>query len=143
MTKARLFKEYASCHGERRNRVCHAIGTPLFVLGLMALASHIRFGGLDLAIALSAIALGYYATIDVRGAAIAVAAFAVFYLAGTRLGWQAGTGALIVGVSLLGIGHRFDGTKPKFLDTLIFLAIGPLYLLEECVNTVTSASRSL
>lgn len=136
MTKARLFNEYASYHNDRRNRVCHAFGIPLIILGVMGLLAHVRIGPIDLAVVLAALTLAYYATIDVRGALISLLVFAVLYLAGVRLPWEVSLGAFVVGWAFQLVGHRIEGTKPKFLDNLIYLLVGPLYIFEEGVDAL-------
>lgn len=136
MTKAELFTEYASFHADRRNRVCHAIGIPLIVLGVMGLVHLIPLGPVDGAIVAGAMILVYYVTLDPRGAVISAVAFAVLYLIAARLSWQVDAAAFIVGWIFQLVGHRFEGTKPKFLDNLIYLLIGPLYFFQEVFDSV-------
>jgi uncharacterized membrane protein YGL010W len=142
MTKAQLFDEYASYHSDRRNRICHAFGIPLIVLGVMGLTALVRLGPIDLAIVLASLTLLYYATIDFRGAIVALVVFAVLYLIGSRLEWPWSVAAFVVGWIFQLVGHRLEGTKPKFLENLIYLVVGPLYIFEEGINAITSASRS-
>lgn len=142
MTKAQLFDEYASYHNDRRNRVCHAFGIPLIVLGTMGLAALVRLGPVDLAIVLASLTLIYYATLDIRGAAVALAIFAALYLIGTKLWWPWSLAAFVLGWIFQLVGHRIEGTKPKFLENLIYLVVGPLYIFEEGIHAITSASRS-
>ena len=136
MTKARLFSEYASYHSDARNRVCHAFGIPLIILGLLGLASLVRIGPVDLAIVLGALTLVYYATIDLRGAFVSLLVFAVLYQVGARVPWEVNVGAFILGWAFQLVGHRFEGTKPKFLENAIYLLIGPLYIFEEGVDAL-------
>lgn len=142
MTKSELFTEYASYHSERRNRVCHAFGIPLIVLGIMGLTALVRIGPVDLAIVLAVAALAYYASIDLGGAAISLVVFAVLYLVALRIGWQASLAAFVLGWVFQLVGHRFEGTKPKFLDNLIYLLIGPLYIFEEVFGAVIRPKRA-
>jgi uncharacterized membrane protein YGL010W len=136
MTKAELFSEYASYHADRRNRICHAIGIPLIVLGIMGLIHVIAFGPVDLAMVAGIGTLVYYARIDPRGALISAVAFAILYFVAVRLSWQIDTAAFVIGWVFQLIGHRFEGTKPKFLENLIYLLIGPLYFFEEVFDVV-------
>lgn len=131
MTKSQLFKEYASYHADPRNRVCHGFGIPLIVLGLLGLAHLVRLGPVDLAIVVAVAVLVYYAAIDLRGAAISGVVFAILYLVAVRLPWQINLAAFIVGWVFQLVGHKLEGTKPKFLENLIYLLIGPLYIFEE------------
>jgi uncharacterized membrane protein YGL010W len=131
MTKTQLFAEYGSYHADRRNRVCHAFGIPLIVLGVMGLAHFVRVGPVDLAIVVAVALLVYYAAIDVRGALISLAVFAILYLIAVRLPWPIDLAAFILGWGFQFLGHKLEGTKPKFLENLIYLAIGPLFIFEE------------
>ena len=87
MTKTELFTEYAAYHADRRNRICHAFGIPLIVLGIMgSWTPRGRLGPVDLAMRRPPIAvLIYYAAIDPRGALISAVVFALLYLVAIRL----------------------------------------------------------
>ena len=136
MTKTELFTEYASYHSDRRNRICHVIGIPLIVLGILGLMSMVRLGPVDLAMVAAVATLIYYAAIDVRGAVISLVVFIVLYLVAVRLTWEINLGAFVLGWVFQLIGHRFEGTKPKFLENLIYLLIGPLYIFEEVLGAI-------
>jgi uncharacterized membrane protein YGL010W len=131
MTKAELYSEYGSYHADPRNRACHAIGIPLIVFGLMGLLHTAVFGSLDLAIVVGVATLIYYATIDLRGALISTVAFALLYVIAIRLPWEIAAAAFVIGWIFQLIGHGFEGTKPKFLENMIYLLIGPLYFFQE------------
>lgn len=131
MTKDELFTEYGSYHADRRNRICHAVGIPLIVLGLMGLGALVRFEPVDLAIVAAIAVAAYYATLDVRGALLALGIFAVLYFAGLHLTWPMSLAAFAIGWVFQLVGHRFEGSKPKFLENLVYLLVGPLYIFEE------------
>ncbi len=141
MDKVMLFAEYGAYHQERRNRACHAVGIPLIVLGVMGVAHLRTIGPIDLAIAIAAATLIYYAAIDLRGAAVSLVIFAALYALATHLTWQESLGAFVLGWIFQLVGHRFEGTKPKFLENLVYLAIGPLYIFEELFDALTRAKR--
>ncbi len=141
MTKAELFSEYGSYHADRRNRVCHAFGIPLIVLGIMGLASLVRLGPVDLAAVAAVAVLIYYAAIDLRGALLSLIVFAVLFWVALRLSWQVNLAAFVLGWVFQLVGHRFEGTKPKFLENLVYLLIGPLYIFEEMFDSVTRSKR--
>jgi uncharacterized membrane protein YGL010W len=136
MTKAELFTEYASYHADRRNRACHAIGIPLILLGIMGLLHLAVIGPIDLAIVAGVATLVYYATIDPRGALICTVAFAILYFVAVRVPWQIDAAAFAIGWIFQLVGHRFEGTKPKFMENLIYLLIGPLYFFQEVFDLV-------
>ena len=133
MRKEQVFAEYGSYHQDARNRACHAFGIPLIVLGLMGLLSLVTVGPLNLAIIFAAATIAFYATIDVPGALISAVIFAALYFAGVHLPWTFSTAAFILGWVLQLIGHKYEGNKPKFLENLVYLLIGPLYIFEELV----------
>ena len=141
MTKAELFREYGAYHADGRNRVCHAFGIPLIVLGLMGLAHQAHIGPVDLAIVASVAVLIYYATIDARGALLSAFVFAILYFAGIHLSWQVSLAAFVVGWVFQLVGHRFEGSKPKFLENLVYLLIGPLYIFEEMFDAALGSKR--
>ena len=141
MTKAELFTEYGSYHADRRNRVCHAFGIPLIVLGMMGLGHLVSLGPVDLAVLAAIAILIYYAAIDLRGALLSTVVFAILYVIAIRLTWQISLGAFVLGWVFQLVGHRFEGTKPKFLENLIYLLIGPLYIFEETFDAVVRSKR--
>lgn len=134
MTKAELFAEYGSYHADRRNRLCHAFGIPLIVLGSMGLLWLVHVGSFNFAVIAAIAVLVYYTSIDIRGALLSLAIFAVLLFVSIQLAWQVSLGALVVGWIFQLAGHRFEGTKPKFLENLIYLLIGPLYIFEELLG---------
>jgi uncharacterized membrane protein YGL010W len=139
MTKSELFTEYGAYHADRRNRACHAVGIPLILLGTMGILHLVTFGPIDLAIVAGIAALLYYAFIDPRGALISTVAFAILYEIAIRVPWQIALGALVAGWVFQLVGHGFEGTKPKFLENLVYLLIGPLYIFEELFDSVLGA----
>ncbi len=139
MTKTELFTEYGSYHADGRNRACHAVGIPLILLGTMGMLHLATLGPIDLAIVAGLATLLYYAFIDPRGALISTVLFAVIYEIAIRLPWQIALGALVVGWVFQLVGHRFEGTKPKFMENLVYLLIGPLYFFEEIFDSVLRA----
>ncbi len=134
MTKTELFTEYASYHADRRNRTCHAFGIPLIVLGIMGLAHLVRIGPVDLAAVAAVAVLIYYAAIDLRGALISAVVFAILYEIAVRLPWQVNLAAFVLGWGFQLLGHRLEGSKPKFMENLVYLLIGPLYFFQEVLG---------
>ncbi len=142
MQKAHVFSEYGSYHADPRNRLCHFVGIPLIVLGLLGLFALVRLGPLNLAIDFAIATLIFYASFDLLGAAISTAVFALLYAAAIHLPWSANVAAFIVGWVFQLIGHKFEGNKPKFLENLTYLLIGPLYMFEELVTGMLAGKRA-
>ena len=136
MTKTELFAEYGAYHSERRNRVCHAIGIPLIVLGILGLESLVKIGPVDLAILTGLAVLVYYAVLDMAGALRSLVIFALLYAVAMHLPWEANIAAFVIGWVFQLVGHGFEGSKPKFLENLVYLLVGPLYIFEEMSSLV-------
>jgi len=141
MTKTELFREYGAYHADGRNRACHAVGIPLIVLGVMGMLHLVRVGPVDLAIVAGVATLAYYAVLDVRGALLSAVVFALLYAIGMHLTWQEGLAAFVFGWVFQLVGHKFEGSKPKFLENLVYLLIGPLYIFEEMFDAAVGSKR--
>jgi uncharacterized membrane protein YGL010W len=141
MTKTELFTEYSNYHADRRNRACHAVGIPLILVGTMGLLHLVALGPIDLAIVAGVAMLLYYVSIDPRGALISAVLFAIIYLIAIRLPWEINLSALVIGWVLQLVGHWFEGTKPKFLENLVYLLIGPLYFFEDTFDSILGVDR--
>jgi uncharacterized membrane protein YGL010W len=114
--------------------MCHAVGIPLIVLGVLGLLTLVKLGPADLAMPVAAIVLAYYATLTVRGALVSLVAFALLYLIAVRLTWPLDLAAFLVGWIFQLVGHRLEGNKPKFLENLTYLLIGPLYFFDHVIE---------
>jgi uncharacterized membrane protein YGL010W len=143
MTREQLYAEYARYHTDARNRRCHFLGIPLIVLGLLGLLALVRVGPVDLAVLAAVVVLLYYVSLDPRGAAVSLVAFAVLYEVAVRLPWELLVGALVLGWVFQLIGHRFEGNKPKFMENLVYLLIGPLYFFMEVIGLLSPARRTV
>lgn len=145
MTKEQLYADYAGYHQDVRNRRAHAVGIPLIVLGLLGLLHAtplLRIGPVDPAVVTAVAVLLYYVSLDMRGALISAIAFAVLYGIALHLTWELSIGAFILGWVFQLVGHRFEGNKPKFLENLVYLLIGPLYFFQEFFDSLTFSKRA-
>ena len=142
MTKEQLYAEYGGYHRDIRNRRAHAIGIPLIVVGLLGLLHLVQLGSIDLAVAAAVGVLLYYVAIDARGALISAVVFAALYWVAVHLAWGVNVGAFVLGWAFQLVGHRFEGNKPKFLENLVYLLIGPLYFFQELFGSLTRAKRA-
>jgi len=143
MTRDQLYAEYARFHTDARNRRCHFAGIPLIVLGLLGLLALARLGPVDLAAVAAVVVLLYYASLDPRGAVVSLVAFAILYLIAIRLPWELLVGALVLGWVFQLAGHRFEGNKPKFLENLVYLLIGPLYFFQEVIGLLRPSRQTV
>lgn len=143
MTRDHLYAQYAGYHQDVRNKRAHLAGIPLIVLGLLGLFSLLRLGPVDLAVVTAIAVLLYYAAIDARGAFISAVVFAVLYGIAIHLPWEVNVGAFILGWIFQLVGHRFEGNKPKFLENLVYLLIGPLYFFQELFGSLIKPRRTV
>jgi uncharacterized membrane protein YGL010W len=141
-----LMVQYAHYHRDRRNIATHLVGIPLIfmAIGVWLLGPSWSVAGLTVTLAwiMWALTSLWYlsrgdvllgvATSVVNGLLIA-AAHEVPPLA-QDLGlavWQAGLGLFVIGWVFQFIGHYFEGRKPAFVDDLVGLLVGPMFVVGE------------
>ncbi len=134
--------QYASYHRDRRNIATHFVGIPMIVVGIQALLGRpaVLVHGFPLTVAALA-TLGsvvYYVALDRRyGAVMAVLLAASLWLgaqvaAMSTVGWLlVAAGLFVLGWIVQFIGHGFEGKKPAFVDDLVGLLMGPLFIVAE------------
>lgn len=136
--------KYAAYHLNHKNILTHFIGIPLIVFSILCLTARagVDIGSfkLTLAIVLIAASTIYYLLLDkIFGLLMLVILAAVYPLASQiaqlSLGqWLAtSVGFFVVGWVFQFVGHYFEKKKPAFVDDVIGLAIGPLFVLAEFI----------
>nr|WP_298141268.1 Mpo1-like protein [uncultured Pseudomonas sp.] len=134
--------QYAAYHREARNIFSHFIGIPLIVLAVAVLLSRpaVEAFGLWLSPAtLTAMAAaGFYLRLDLRFGlamslllALSLWAGALLAMQSTALWLASGVGLFVGGWVIQFVGHYYEGRKPAFVDDLMGLAIGPLFVVAE------------
>ncbi|HEU4407897.1 MAG TPA: Mpo1-like protein [Polyangiaceae bacterium] len=142
MTLVRHLSNYAAYHRDPRNVATHFVGIPLIVVGTAALLARpsVTLFGLTLSplVFVAAAAAGFYLALDRRYGAVLTALLGLAGWAGISLAagptgsWLLGSAGLFVGGwALQFVGHALEGRKPAFVDDLIGLLIGPLFLVAE------------
>ncbi|TAK79483.1 MAG: DUF962 domain-containing protein [Aquabacterium sp.] len=139
-----LLTQYAAYHRDQRNIATHFIGIPMIVCAIGALLSRPVFGlqGVELAPVHLALALAtvWYLTRHVLlglltaaavGALAMIGVFLAGHTTGSWLGW--GLGLFFVGWVLQFLGHYYEGRKPAFVDDLIGLLVGPMFIVAEAL----------
>jgi len=144
---SRLFDEYGAYHRDRRNLICHEIGIPLIVLGIIAWLRLAALSGTGLNLAVLAIIATsvYYLSLgrEVRAAAgIAIAGMIVLYLIAAYVSWPFAIGVFVVGWIFQFVGHGYEGKSPAFLTNLLHLLVGPLWVASHLVPTSASSSSA-
>ncbi|MBJ8506877.1 DUF962 domain-containing protein [Acinetobacter seifertii] len=136
--------KYAAYHLNHQNILTHFVGIPLIVFSILCLTARV---GIDIssfkftfAMVLIAVSTIYYFILDkVFGLLMLIILVAVYPLASQiaelSLGqWLAASiGFFVVGWVFQFVGHYFEKKKPAFVDDVIGLAIGPLFVLAEFI----------
>ncbi|MDD0838291.1 DUF962 domain-containing protein [Curvibacter sp. HBC61] len=141
-----LLTQYAHYHRDRRNIATHLVGVPMIVLALGVLLAR---ASLDVAgLPLSAAWLAWAASTAwylsrghglvewaVSAAVGLLMALAHALEAGSStaawLGW--GLGLFSLGWVIQFVGHYFEGRKPAFVDDLVGLLVGPMFVVAEAL----------
>ena len=149
-----LMVRYARCHRDRRNIATHMIGVPMIVFGVGVLLARGQWfpgeHGLSLAWLAWGLATLWYLSRGhlLLGLAVSVGNGLLFGLAhlvsaGTVAQWLTwGLGFFSVGWIIQFIGHCYEGKKPAFVDDLVGLLVGPMFVAAEVLFALGLA-RSL
>ncbi|GAB58752.1 Mpo1 family 2-hydroxy fatty acid dioxygenase [Rheinheimera nanhaiensis] len=134
--------QYAKYHRDERNILTHYAGIPLIVIALFGLLWWPLFtlGGVAItpALILFVASALFYFRLDVRfglimllfsGSCFAIAGYLATQPTAVWLG--SGVALFVVGWVLQFIGHYYEGKKPAFVDDLIGLFVGPLFIIAE------------
>jgi len=140
-----LMVQYAAYHRDRRNIATHFAGIPLIVFAVGVFTARARFD-LDqvpftAAWVLWALTSAWYLTRGNLVLGLATAAlnglliWAAHPLAGGSTGgWLAcGLATFITGWLLQFVGHYYEGRKPAFVDDLVGLLVGPMFIVGEAL----------
>ncbi len=136
--------QYAAYHRDRRNIATHLVGIPMIVIALLILLSRPSFlvadWTLSPALLVAVIATLFYLKLDVALGAVMGLLLAGCLVLGQQVAllstteWLLwGVGLFVVGWVFQFIGHYFEGRKPAFVDDIMGLAIGPLFVVAEVV----------
>lgn len=137
--------QYADYHRDRRNIATHLVGIPMIVVAVAILASRpvlAEVGGVALSPAtlLVAASVLYYLRLHLGYGLVMGALFASTHAigqavaAGSLASWLGtGLGLFLVGWVIQFIGHAFEGRKPAFVDDLVGLLVGPMFVVAEAM----------
>jgi uncharacterized membrane protein YGL010W len=135
--------QYAVYHRDSRNIVSHLIGIPLIVVAVATLLARPSFDmtaalTLSPAMLVAAAVAIFYLRLDIRFGILMTVLLALSVWAGKLLAIQStglwltwGLGLFFAGWVIQFIGHYFEGSKPAFVDDVIGLAVGPLFIVAE------------
>jgi uncharacterized membrane protein YGL010W len=143
-----LLADYGAYHRDRRNLICHEIGIPLIVLGVIALLRLVTLTGtaFSLASLVVVVVMVYYAAAfgrEARAATyIAIVGLAVLYVIAVFVTWPFAIAAFVVGWVFQFVGHAYEGKSPAFLTNLLHLLVGPLWVASHLVPKSASSSSA-
>ncbi len=140
----RLLSQYAAYHLDQKNIVTHFVGIPLIVFSILCLTARagVEISGVSVTLASILIVLStiYYISLDKFFGILMLIIFMATYPLAVKIAvlpmWSwlgASIGIFVVGWVFQFVGHYFEKKKPAFVDDLIGLAIGPLFVLAEFV----------
>ena len=134
---------YADYHRDPRNIVTHYIGVPMIMLAVVILLARLQWGalaGVPLSLALlgAIAAAAYYCVLDIRYGLFMTALLAAMLALAQAMAPLATTAWLLWGVGLFAVGwviqfvgHYYEGRKPAFVDDIMGLLVGPLFVVAE------------
>lgn len=135
--------EYAAYHRDPRNIATHFVGIPMIVVAVATLLSRPVFGAvgpmpLSLAVLGAGAAAVFYLGTDLRFGLLMSALLVPVVWGGARLAesstgvWLGvGVGLFVVGWAFQFVGHYYEGRKPAFVDDLVGLLVGPMFVVAE------------
>lgn len=139
---------YAAYHRDPRNIASHFIGIPMIVLAVAVLLSRPAMGvagGLALtpALLVTLATVLYYLRLDLRFGALMGVLMALNLLAAQWFAAQStafwlgsGIGLFVVGWLIQFIGHYYEGRKPAFVDDIVGLLVGPMFVAGEVLFSI-------
>lgn len=133
---------YAEYHRDSRNILTHLFGVPIIVFAVIVLLSKPAFeiAGFTANPAMLGYVLAlvfYFRLSFLFGAIMAVLMAAGIYAALSiaqmpMWAWAlTGVGAFVIGWVIQFVGHYYEGKKPAFVDDLVGLLVGPIFIVAE------------
>ncbi|MEO6747338.1 MAG: Mpo1-like protein [Caldimonas sp.] len=140
-TATDLLSQYAAYHRDRRNIVSHLVGVPMivFAIGVLLARPSVPLAGFLITPAwvIFALAAAWYLT---RGSVLlglavtVVVGLLMLFAHKIETAWIAwGVGFFVVGWIIQFVGHWYEGKKPAFVDDLVGLLVGPMFIVAEAM----------
>ncbi len=140
-----LLTQYAMYHRDRRNIASHFIGIPMivFAIGVLLARPTVLVSGWALTpawVVFAASAVWYLTRGNLPLGVAVSAAMGLLVALAQRVGdsgtaaWLAwGIGCFVVGWVIQFVGHWYEGRKPAFVDDLVGLLVGPMFVVAEAL----------
>ena len=140
-TATDLLSQYAAYHRDRRNIVSHLVGVPMivFAIGVLLARPSLPLAGLLITPAwvIFTLAAAWYLTRGsiVLGVSVSlVVGLLMLFAHKVETSWIAwGVGSFVVGWIIQFVGHWYEGKKPAFVDDLVGLLAGPMFVVAEAM----------
>jgi uncharacterized membrane protein YGL010W len=131
--------QYAAYHRDRRNIATHFVGIPMIVFAVILALAHAHVGPIHMGWPAVFLASAYYIWLDrplgivmfVCLSILCVVASVMAAVLSTKVGLTMAAIIFVGGWALQFLGHKYEGMKPAFVDDLMGLAIGPLFVMTE------------
>ena len=146
-----LMVQYAHYHRDRRNIATHLVGVPLIFMAIGIMLTQPQWVVADRLLTPAWLVWGltslWYlsrgnfllglATVAVNGLLIALAHWLAPMSAQVGLvAWQLGLAIFVVGWIIQFVGHYWEGRKPAFVDDIVGLLVGPMFVVGEVLMAV-------
>jgi uncharacterized membrane protein YGL010W len=146
-----LMVQYAHYHRDRRNIATHLLGVPLIFMAIGIMLTQPEWGVADRVLTPAWLVWGvtslWYlsrgnlllglATVLVNGLLIASAHVLAPMAAPWGLQhWQLGLALFVVGWIIQFVGHYWEGRKPAFVDDIVGLLVGPMFVVGEVLMAI-------
>lgn len=134
--------QYADYHRDPRNIHTHFVGVPMIMFAVVTLLSRPAWSWGDMAaspaLAGALASAIFYLRLDLRYGTVMAALLVAMLVGGQWLAQQgttlwlaSGVGLFVVGWVIQFVGHYYEGRKPAFVDDLVGLIVGPLFVVAE------------
>ncbi len=127
----KLLVQYGEGHLNNQNILLHNLGIPLIILGAIGLLSKLP-SPMPVEYIVGLAILFYYISFkSVRTALVWIALFLALVTVQRNIMLDSiwlWLFLLAIGWILLGIGHRIEGSKPRFLEEIRMFLIGPIWI---------------
>jgi uncharacterized membrane protein YGL010W len=137
-TQDRLWTDYETHHRAEGNKVCHMVGIPLIIAGLLGLLAiplvHVGSVPVEWSLLLLVVAGVVYLWLDVKLGLVMIVFSVLLYLGARMLPWPVALGAFLCGWVFQFLGHGvYEKRSPAFMGNLAHLLVGPLWVLNHFV----------
>ncbi|MCU1231014.1 MAG: rane protein [Acidobacteria bacterium] len=136
------FADYASYHRTKGNKWFHRLGIPLIVLTLIGMLTRVPIvRGFDAAMLLIVVAELVYFALEWRLAIAMLLVSTAFWFLGGAMPLSLNVALFVLGWIFQFVGHSvYEKRQPAFLKNVTHLLVGPLWILNDVVPVVKSAS---